>query len=358
MRKFVKGLLATVLVATAVMAAPRVVNAWGESEYTGNGQPQFNTYTNVPNFGDEHDFLRVGANGTDTHNFTNNFNFCEGEARLSVYIHNGAPDGYNGTNNTGTGVAKDTKLAVNIQNPKALKAIVSASNAATVTDGAGLTCNGEDVQLEFVPNSATLYSINRGESPLTGDAIVNGGVAIGSYANNGVMPGCWDFRVYVSLVVKVKKVPTKPATPVYSCDLFDIKSDKRTVTVTRFEKTAKDGATLRDVVVNWDDGNTTPPTTNPVGQSHTYAKDGPYTIKAVATFKVNNKDVVAPTNGCVKQVSFTSGVPTPPKPTAPAVPTTMPVTGPGNVAAVFAATSVAGAVAYRVFMARRLARQV
>jgi hypothetical protein len=48
--------------------------------------------------------------------------------------------------------------------------------------------------------------------------------------------------------------------------------------------------------------------------------------------------------------------PTTPTPTQP-TPTVLVNTGPGDVAAIFAATTIAGALAYRVFISRRLSRQ-
>jgi hypothetical protein len=113
MNKFAKGLLASALVATTVVGATGSVQAFNAAEYTANGQPQFNTYTSVENFGNEKDFLRVGPVGSKGSVSTNNFDVCKsGEAALYVYIHNGAPEGYNGTDNTGTGVAKGTKLNI------------------------------------------------------------------------------------------------------------------------------------------------------------------------------------------------------------------------------------------------------
>ena len=218
MRRFLSGLMVAAFVAVSVLATTQAVHAWGESEYTGNGKPQFNTYTNVPNVGDEHDFFKVGPKGANASEFSNEFTACEGEAQFTTYVHNGAPEVYNGTNNDGTGVAKDTKLAIKLQTngKEESKAVISSSNAATVSDSAAVKCNGQDVKIEYVEDSAQIFSLARGKKLPLNNAVVRGGTLIGTYANDGVVAGCWDQRVYVTIVVKITKVvpPTPPVTPV------------------------------------------------------------------------------------------------------------------------------------------------
>lgn len=222
MRNVIKGAL---IAAVAVMsvAAPAAVSAWGEAEYTGNGKPVFNTYTNVPNVGDESDFLKVGKVGAVASKFSNKETACEGELALTVYVHNGAPEGFNGTNNDGTGVAKDTKVQVKIPTAKSknqeISAVISASNATSVTDKATISCNSDDIKVEYVANSAEVYTEKTDKYALSND-IVGNGALIGTYGKDGVVPGCWEFRNYVYLKVKVTKVPKvtpkptpKPVTP-------------------------------------------------------------------------------------------------------------------------------------------------
>lgn len=212
------------IAATVVVAGPSVANAYDQAEYTANGKPQFNTYTSVQNFGNEKDFFRAGPVGGRGSQFSNKFDVCDGEAQLNVYIHNGAPEGHNGDNYDGTGVAKDTKL--NVQIPQGYgknfnnTAVISASNAATVSDGATISCDGHEVKLEYIKGSAKITTGKRTNAPLS-DAVVNGGTLVGYEANDGVVPGCWDYRLYVTLKVKVTKKPVevpeqpeKPVTPV------------------------------------------------------------------------------------------------------------------------------------------------
>ena len=133
-------------------------------------------------------------------------------------------------------------------------------------------------------------------------------------------------------------------TPSYSCDAFKVTvGENRTVTISEFKQTATNGATFKDVVVNWGD-NTTPLTTNvPVGKSHTYAKDAEYTINATARFTVNGATVEAPVGVCTQKVNFTT----------PTTPGKLPETGAGEVVGIFAAVTVAGAIAHRVVLSRR-----
>ncbi len=146
----------------------------------------------------------------------------------------------------------------------------------------------------------------------------------------------------------------QPEQPAYSCDLLDITSgDNRTVTISQFKTTATNGATFKNAVINWGDKSDALTTNNVVGQKHQYAADGTYTISAVAHFTVNGEDKTATSAACSKQVTFTSG-----KPVTPVTPTELPNTGAGDVAAIFAAATIGGAMAYRVFVSRRLSDQV
>jgi uncharacterized repeat protein (TIGR01451 family) len=139
--------------------------------------------------------------------------------------------------------------------------------------------------------------------------------------------------------------------PQYSCDAFHVTlGDKRSVTVDKFNYTAKNGAEFKSVVIDFGDGSDSLTTDKAVGQTHTYAKDGKYTLTATAHFTANGKDVTD-TGSCTQTVSFTT-------PTVP--PTTPPKqlvnTGAGDVIGLFGLVAVAGAVMHRAF-SRRLSRQ-
>lgn len=135
----------------------------------------------------------------------------------------------------------------------------------------------------------------------------------------------------------------------YSCDLLKVtKGDNRTVTVSEFKTSATNGATFKDVVINWGDNTDNLTTNNPVGQKHQYANDSEYTITATARFNVNGQVKEAKSDACVAKVNFAA--PTIPTPT----PTVLPNTGAGSVAGIFAAVTAAGAMAHRIVLARRL----
>jgi len=132
--------------------------------------------------------------------------------------------------------------------------------------------------------------------------------------------------------------------PAYSCDLFKIeKTTGREIKVTEFKTSQTNGATFKNVVINWGDGSTPLTTNNAVGQKHTFAKDGTYTITATATFTVNGQDKTATSQACKAVVTFGA---------QPTTPTTLPKTGAGDVIGIFTAVTAAGAVAHRYVLGR------
>lgn len=132
--------------------------------------------------------------------------------------------------------------------------------------------------------------------------------------------------------------------PVYLCNMLNITKDGRVVTISDFSATAVEGATFKDVIINWGDGSATLTTTNPVGQKHTYPNDGNYTVSAQARFTVGGVEKVATSVNCAKPVAFTT------------TPGKLPDTGAGSVFGIFASVSAAGAIGHRLFWARRSAR--
>lgn len=326
MRKFFIGAFVATVLAVTAFAAPQVAKAWGEAEYTGNGQPRFNTYTGVPGVNSEKDFVKVGKNGALTNTFNNNYEACEGEARVAVYIHNGAPETFNGTNNDGTGVARDTKLSVTV--PKTSKdeisAVISASNAPSVTDGARITCNGQEVELEYVANSAEIFSQLRGDAKLS-NAVVNGGTLVGTYADDGVVPGCWDSRVYVSLVVKIKKVE-KPQ-PIIKCVLLTPIVVSQNDNKYRFKaQGSATNATIKSYTFDFGDGKkqvVTSSATEVTSEEHQFTKNSKVrvTVNTDAGDTTNDKS-------CVVEIKL-GEKPVTPTPEVPPV-TTLPNTGPAG----------------------------
>jgi uncharacterized repeat protein (TIGR01451 family) len=239
------------------------------------------------------------------------------------------------------------------------------------------------VGLTYVPGTTEWNSTytNKTWTKVTNDDWLKGGLNVGAYAPNGTVfvrftaqvddasklqCGLNQFvnhafaqpegqgTIQDSANVKVTKECATP-TPVYSCDLLEMTKDDaaRTVTVKDFKQTATNGATFKNVVINWGDG-TEIMTDAAVGKTHQYAKDGTYTIKAVPHFTVNGADFTAEGVKCVNTVSFTAPA-TPVAPAAPAAPTELINVGAGNIFSLFAAAVLVGAIFHRLFLSRRTA---
>src|SRR5665213_1398500 len=319
-----------------------------------DGEPDF-FQSRVPVNGDPNDASTQYTDPTST-------DCTNGKViELRVYVHNGA-SADNNNNGTGPSIAHGTKVSVALPGGQATSfdptATISANNAATVSDGATINCNGQSVKLQYVSGSASQFSLGTGVMPLS-DAIVNGGVSIQSEKVPGDVWGCWNERVYVVLSVKVVNVPTPP-TPSFMCTTLGLEADiDRKVKLSAFSTTATNGASFKTAVINWGD-NSAPLTTNQVvGQTHQYSKDGTYLVTAIAHFDVNGEDMTAGGPQCQKQVTFSSNTPpkvTPPPstPVTPAAPTSLVNTGPGSVAGLFAAATAIGMLGYRKMLSRRL----
>lgn len=213
---FKKAVLVAAVVALSI-ANVGVASAFDRAEYTGNGKPQFNTYTSVEGWGNEKDFLRVGSVDDKFAQTVNTKEACEGEVKVFVYVHNGAPEDLNGKGNDGSGVATGTKVKVAIPSTadksQKLTAVISASNATSVTDDAFITCGNEKIKVEYVKDSAEVVSLKSAVRKLD-NSIVGAGALIGTEKNDGVVPGCWEYRNYVTLRVKITKETTPPTPPV------------------------------------------------------------------------------------------------------------------------------------------------
>jgi PKD repeat protein len=264
---------------------------------TDHNEPAFNIYPDAQYTGDESDFLRVDEAGGDA--FTNEIEACEGEVDLWVYVHNGQVEEHNGTNYDGPGVAKDTKVKIAIPMAEAgdvfqTRAQISASNADTVNDEAYIRCGSHDIQLDYVEGSARGYTFTRGNFSIN-DAIVTAedGTLIGSFTDDGVVPGCWDYRVWIKVTVKIEKV--EEPEPIYSCDMLDeivIDRDTRQFTA---NATAQNGAKVISYEFDFDNDGTVDQTIETdaleaTSQEYTYAP-GDYTARVTVNFDTNNDGV-------------------------------------------------------------------
>jgi uncharacterized repeat protein (TIGR01451 family) len=132
--------------------------------------------------------------------------------------------------------------------------------------------------------------------------------------------------------------------------------DNRLTTISDFQYQAN-GATFKSAVIDWGDNTNTgaiTDTTKVIGQTHQYDNNA-HTMKVAITFSQNGSDITASGVNCqqpVPAVVTTTTITTPP--TTPAA-TTLPNTGPGNIAVLFGAVAVIGTLGYRFILGRRLA---
>ncbi len=240
----------------------------------------------------------------------------------------------------------------------------------------------------LVPGSITVSDANRKDAPLPDNALNAGGVDLGNYAHadtrNGrikfsttINPDFKDCTLHNVAYGRATNVPEdsddstvtiencNPVTPVFTCDLLEANSlgDRKFSYTVHY--TAKN-ATFKQVSYNFGDGSA-PMLTDKTTVEHTYAADGTYTTKATVTFTVDGVDKTATSQACASTISASTPkdhCPIPGKENLPknspecaTTPTTLPNTGAGgNMAAIFAATTVAGIAAYQVFVTRRLER--
>lgn len=227
--------------------------------------------------------------------------------------------------------------------------------------------------MSLVPGTTKLTNTNHPNGTvLSSDAIASNGVKIGTYNagtnayvtfkakldDQNAMP-CGTTKLTNTAEAFVGNGPvvkdtadvtvTNPkdcTTPnqAASCKLLDVqKLDGRTVRATVTPELLN-GATLKQVT--FDFGDNTKAVTDKLSYDHTYAKDGDYTVTATLTVMVNGQQVTRTSASCAKPVSFTT-------PTTPQKPTQLVNTGAGDVLGIFAAVTVAGALAHRFILAGR-----
>ena len=342
--------IASVAAAVAVVASASFVVFAGtahaipyDPNSTGLNHPGFNVFTGVPDVGNEAQFLRGRVSGS-SNAFTNPVNdACADNTQysLQIYVHNGANQSLN-DNGNGVGVAHGTKVKVGVPalTSSAITAAISANNAATINDSMNINCNGKTMQLSYVAGSAVEQEQADGTVLPLSDSIVTTGALIGSHATNGDMWGCWEQRVIVYLKVQVKEVPTPPVPSTGSCKAVGITTDNNSRKVTATVTGQVSNAQIVGYQIDFGDGTVV----NQQTASHTYAKDGTYTIvtRAQVKFADGHTEWLTAT-ACTKQVTFKNNVPvTPVTPVTPPA-TVLPNTGAGDIIGIFAATTVAGA---------------
>lgn len=192
----------TVTVATAGFGPDRPTKVYNGPGTPGFDYVTFNSFTNVPNIGDERNFL-TGKIAGEPGGFYDPMTKLRSndEVLMRVYVHNNADSSLNAS---GVGVAKNTKVRVELPGANQLaanqsaKAFVSADNAQpqSIFDTLDMKAeNGNPFSVSYVPGSASVTS-NEGTQPIS-DAIVAGGV------NLGDEKGCFEFVKLITLKVKV-----------------------------------------------------------------------------------------------------------------------------------------------------------
>jgi hypothetical protein len=137
----------------------------------------------------------------------------------------------------------------------------------------------------------------------------------------------------------------QPTNPSYKCDLLNtpvVVSDKTFRFTTN--ATALNGATIKQYRYEFTGSNNYKAeamTNKANGESeHSFPAAGNYTARVTVDFTVNGEVKSHTADSCAQAVNIGG-------------PTTLPSTGPGDVAGIFAAVTVAGALAHRLVLSRR-----
>lgn len=207
--------IASVAAIAAIAGMATVAGAWSPDRPTytiENPAPHvtFNSITNNPNEGDERPFFEVkDATHTGTDGFSNRAEVENGqELLLRMYVHNNASSSLNGEDFDGPGVAKNTQVRVHLptatDNALRANAYISADNAQpkVVADTVDFVGNSK-FNLAYVPGSAVAYTNAVPSGIKLSDNIVKDGAPVGYTAANGIVPGCFEYDMIVTLKVKV-----------------------------------------------------------------------------------------------------------------------------------------------------------
>lgn len=197
--------------------------------------PVFNSFINVPGYGDERNFaLASEAVAGDTNPVDNDYSDditteAGKEYWVRVYVHNNA----NSQTNTEDldsdgfldGVARNTRVRLSFVNGLAnahdLKATVTADNAATVWDEAVLRNESAQFAVQYVAGSALILNASQPNvlRSLSDDVAGPNGTQIGYDIADGELEGCFEFttRVYVKVrvvapTIRVEKVAYRSGT--------------------------------------------------------------------------------------------------------------------------------------------------
>lgn len=205
LRSVSKRAWAVVALATAVVAVPAGLLAWGPDRPTFTmanpaDHVTFNSITDATNYGDERNFVTISKDGKtygDDITVENNNEYI-----VRVYVHNNAAANLNL-------VAKDVITKLNVPTQRAdriqIDGYLNSSNASpkSIWDQAVFHgANGTPFTLSYVAGSA-YYKNAKGNHTL-GDSIVSSGAKLGYDKMDGNIPGCFQYSGAVYLKVKAK----------------------------------------------------------------------------------------------------------------------------------------------------------
>lgn len=207
---------ALVSMLAAAIVVPAALFAWGPDRptYTYDRPADhvtFNSMTGTENYGDERNFVRIKEATAPNSTYSDDIAMQPGkEYSVMVFFHNNAKTSLNSAENDYKGIAKNTKMRV--QMPATVKAgekaritgFISADNAQPqeIWDEAyGSVSN--NVALRYVPDSAVITSNGAVNGQKMPETLYTTGAALGYDSLNGKLPGCNQYAGYVVFKVKV-----------------------------------------------------------------------------------------------------------------------------------------------------------
>ena len=222
-------------------------------------------------------------------------------------------------------------------------------------------------KMTLVPNTTYLKNTTNPNGVLyNSNAITAGGIVVGNYSPGAAAYVKFDVKVptadqlecganefrnvgvakpegmnefYNTAITTVTKSCNNQ--PAYTCNLLTVEKTGGRSIKTTINYTATNGATFSTATINFGDGSQNL-VTNQTTATHTYAKDGYYSVRATLTFMVNGVAQTVSSNACAQNVSF--GTPPP----------SIPTTGPASTIGLFVGASAISALGYRFWMIRRL----
>ncbi|HEX7484486.1 MAG TPA: isopeptide-forming domain-containing fimbrial protein [Candidatus Saccharimonadales bacterium] len=207
---------ALVSMLAAAIVVPAALFAWGPDRptYTYDSPADhvtFNSMTGTENYGDERNFVRIKEASAPNSTYADDIAMQPGkEYSVMVFFHNNAKTSLNTAENNYKGIAKNTKMRV--QMPATVKAgekaritgFISADNAQPqeVWDEAyGSVSN--NVALRYVKDSAVISSNGAVDGQKLPETLYTTGAALGYDGLDGNLPGCNQYAGYVVFKVKV-----------------------------------------------------------------------------------------------------------------------------------------------------------